>query len=118
MLEPEIVMNWTFQADHTVEGPTFFSMGGNPCNTHEIDPRHYQVICEGGPFEGGRTKTPQLEFSWLIGPPDQSGVKRQAWTYTWSFPGSGVIGRSNTASGTGEVTVCSPPGPNCSAPVS
>jgi hypothetical protein len=114
MLEPEFIINWTFTDPNTVD---YFTADGVLCPTTQIDSRHYQAICEGAPFAGGATGTIHLQFNWEV-PPPQSGSLHETWTYTWSFPGPGGYSLSSImATGTGSTTICSPPGPNCSAPV-
>jgi len=114
ILEPELVMNWTFIDPDTVAAPYFSADAGASCATTVIDSRHYQVICEGAPFAAGATATVHVTFSYSI-PRPQSGVVHEIWTDAWSFPGA--YG-GTSASGTGTVTTCKPPGPVCSPPAS
>jgi hypothetical protein len=119
MLEPTLIMNWTFRSDNEVpsEGPySFRGDAGATCTTKQIDPRHYNVICEGSPFAGNAFAALHVSFDYETSGYDSSGNKRETWTYDWHFPGA--YSRGIAASGTGMVTICSPPGPSCAKPVS
>ncbi|MHB8695677.1 MAG: hypothetical protein ACYDHH_31035 [Solirubrobacteraceae bacterium] len=114
ILEPVVVTNWTFTEGNTV-GTTSFTSDGAPCSAMTVDLHHYQVLCEGAPFVAGRTGTVNIMFTWETQPPQSGSPFHQTWSYAWSLAGTGG---GTAASGTSIVTVCSPPGPMCSNPVS